>query len=120
MGLKHIQLKTNLKNDILFKMSPELAEILISNLLSNAINHNIKKGLLNIEINKNQLIISNTGEKEMANPQNVFNRFYKENQTSNSVGLGLAIVKKICDNFSIGIKYNFDKGLHSFTLTFVN
>jgi len=118
MELKKIQLKTNFQNDILSMMSPELAVILVSNLLSNAINHNIKKGSLNIEIDKNLLIISNSGEKELANPKDVFNRFYKENQTSNSVGLGLAIVKKICENFSISILYSFENGLHTFTLTF--
>lgn len=118
MELKQIQLKTNLKNDILFKMSPELAEILISNLLSNAINHNIKNGLLNIEINKNQLVISNTGEKELANPRDIFNRFYKENPSSNSVGLGLAIVKKICDLYDVQIFYGFKENRHCFTLQF--
>ncbi len=118
LELKQIQLNTNFQNDILFKMSPELAEILVSNLLSNAINHNVKRGSLNIEIDKNQLIVSNTGEKELSNPKDVFNRFYKENQSSNSVGLGLAIVKKICDLYSVQIIYGFEKNRHNFTLQF--
>jgi signal transduction histidine kinase len=118
MELKQIQLKTNFQKDILFRMSPELAEILISNLLSNAINHNVKDGLLNIETNKNQLIISNMGEKELSNPKDIFNRFYKENPSSQSVGLGLAIVKKICDLYEIEIFYGYLENRHCFTLQF--
>ncbi len=118
MELKKIELHKDFNNDILSKMNPELAEILVSNLLSNAINHNVKNGLLNIETDKNQLNISNTGEKELLNPKDIFNRFYKENQTSNSVGLGLAIVKKICDNYSISVDYSFRNNLHCFSLAF--
>lgn len=118
MELKLIIPDCNFPGDIRVKMSSELAEILISNLISNAINHNDLNGRINISLENNQLIISNFGEKELANPEAVFNRFYKENASSKSVGLGLAIVKKICDTYSISIKYTFENHMHSFVLTF--
>jgi signal transduction histidine kinase len=58
------------------------------------------------------------GEKELSNPKDIFNRFYKENPSSQSVGLGLAVVKKICDLYHIKILYGFSENRHCFTLQF--
>lgn len=118
MELKQIIPDCNFLNDIRVKISSELAEILISNLISNAINHNVSNGKINIILQNNQLIISNSGKNELANPGDVFTRFYKENSSSKSLGLGLAIVKKICDTYSISMKYSFKNRLQAFSLTF--
>ena len=78
MEMKQINLNFNSQDDISIKMNPVLAEMLISNLLSNAINHNIKKGFLNIDIDKNQLKISNSGEKNWQNQTQFLTVFTKK------------------------------------------
>ncbi len=116
IGLKKLQLETNLNEDISKVMSPSLADLLVNNLISNSINHNKEKGKIKIEIKERQLSISNSGDTQLSNSGNIFNRFYKENASSKSVGLGLAIVKKICDTHNIKITYSFKETMHCFML----
>ncbi len=95
-----------------------LTDLLISNLISNAINHNIPGGLIRIEMNSGSLVIQNTGRSEIVHPEKLFARFYKENSSSNSVGLGLAIVQKICEVQGWKVSYSFIKPLHGFHVLF--
>ncbi|NDV97039.1 sensor histidine kinase [Dysgonomonas sp. 521] len=85
-------------------INPTLAEILISNLLSNAIRHNITGGNISIELNSSRLIIVNTSATK-DNSENLFNRMTKGNQLNDSSGLGLNIVKSICDKNGLSIRY---------------
>jgi len=116
--LKKLTIETSLTTDFIISISPMLAEILVNNLLSNSINHNVTGGKIRIESLGGQLTFSNSGTNEIAHSEKLFNRFYKENPSSQSVGLGLAIVKRICENHSISIEYSFENDLHRFTLTF--
>jgi signal transduction histidine kinase len=115
--LKNLSIETNFANNFEVEMPGLLAEILANNLLMNSINHNLKDGKIIIETDDSFLKISNSGNAAIARPEMLFNRFYKENVSSNSVGLGLAIVKKICDNYSLSIDYSFSENAHTFTLT---
>lgn len=117
--LKNLSIQTNFKTNFEVKMPVLLAEILVKNLLMNSINHNINRGKILIESNNKSIKISNSGIGAIARPDMLFNRFYKENVSSNSVGLGLAIVKKICDGFSLSIQYSFSENSHIFTLVFL-
>jgi signal transduction histidine kinase len=100
------------------KINAILAEILLTNLISNAIKHNMPGGMLNIELTESYLKISNTGA-ELAEPAfNMFERFKKKSHSEVSVGLGLSIVKKICDLFRYKIEYVNIKSIHSITITF--
>lgn len=96
------------------KMNPNLAGILLNNLLSNAVNHNIENGYVNITIEQDKLTICNTGLNNSLDNETIFNRFVKGNPASH--GLGLAIVKQICDSHHLQIKYTFNE-LHCFTIT---
>jgi signal transduction histidine kinase len=118
IALKQLTLVTKIDDDFMVPIPPVLAEILINNLLSNSINHNTKGGKIRIEMNSNRMLICNSGTTKIAEPEKLFNRFYKADPSSQSVGLGLAIVKKICKNHSVAIEYSFEKGLHIFTLIF--
>lgn len=110
----------NYADDLIIKANNSLIEILINNLLSNAIRHNVHDGKIIIEINKNQLQVKNTGQPAALNDQKVFNRFHKEssNTGSENTGLGLALVKKICSIYKYEINYTFSEGIHCFELTF--
>ncbi|MFT7035419.1 MAG: signal transduction histidine kinase [Cyclobacteriaceae bacterium] len=112
--LKGIKMTSEIENDIEVKMDATLAEILFSNLYQNAIKHNIEKGTIKIILTKKSFIIENSGEPPKSSPSFFFERFKKNNQSSESLGLGLSIVKKICDISNLSISYKFDEktGLH--------
>src|SRR6185312_1971658 len=99
------------------KVNVSLMEILIGNLIANAIRHNIPGGQLRIEIKENSIEISNTGRQKALSPEKIFTRFYKESSHPDSTGLGLAIVKRICDLYAFSLQYSFKEGLHCFRVT---
>ena len=114
---KNIALKTDL-SDACIDASPELIDIMLSNLLSNSCKHNFISGSTNIELKLGTLTVINTGKKQSLDTQKMFTRFYKESHDPGNNGLGLSIVKKICDQSGITPVYNFssDNGEHIFTL----
>jgi len=117
ISLKELQLESELANDLMVSISPSLAEILINNLLSNSINHTAKGGKIIIELGEQKMLFCNTGTQEITESHKLFNRFHKDDPSSQSVGLGLAIVKKICDLHQLKIRYFFDKNLHYFEIS---
>ncbi|MCY1719803.1 HAMP domain-containing sensor histidine kinase [Prolixibacteraceae bacterium Z1-6] len=100
----------------LIEMNPYLAEILISNLIKNAIRHNTKKGIISFSISENKLVVSNSGEEIKGDPNQLFKRFYKSSASDKSIGLGLAIVQKICEVSGFSAIYSFENKMHTFTL----
>jgi signal transduction histidine kinase len=102
---------------IVVNMNPDLASILITNLIKNAIVHNQAGGTVDVQIHKTDLILINTGKDGALNEANLFTRFGKEKQSSTSIGLGLSIVKTIADLYHFDIKYTYN-GRHTMTLTF--
>ena len=110
---KNISLNFQANEIFTVKLNPELASILLNNLISNAIKHNINNGIIKIETYTDKLIISNTGNKHSLTNDNIFNRFTKEN--SKSYGMGLAIVKQICLMHNMNVHYHKNK-LHTFTI----
>ena len=113
--LKAVALETDLSGSFMAKMPPNLADILISNLIANSISHNQSGGKIQVKGTSAEIEISNTGsDKALPSPQ-IFNRFIKDSEGGSS-GLGLAIVKRICDGYNLEISYRFADGLHHFTL----
>ncbi len=106
-----VDLKT--EEDFVLKMNLQIAEILLNNILSNAINHNVENGTIQIFISEEKFSICNTGPANTLNNENIFDRFVKGN--SSSSGLGLAIVKKICDSHYLEIIYK-QQEMHCFTI----
>ncbi|MBC9929918.1 sensor histidine kinase [Chitinophaga qingshengii] len=115
---KELTVDTKLAPAAPWPLHPALADILVSNLLGNAIKYNYPEGRISITLTQTSLTISNTSNLPEIPPANVFQRFRKSNQGySNSNGLGLAIVKKIGDSYRINIRYQYRNGLHIFTAT---
>ena len=113
----NIKIETNFSHALTLKINPVLADILISNLLSNAIRHNIKNGNINIQLLDNQLIIENTGITAALNDTLIFKRFKKTGNTE-GVGLGLSLAEQICKNYGFNIQYAFEIGIHRFLIKF--
>lgn len=114
---KKVKITVTENDSLHFMMNKGLAIALISNLLKNAIIHNHPNGFVNFEINKNQILISNSGNSSPLNPEVIFNRFYRHTTTNESTGLGLSIVKSIINNYSITVEYLFTEN-HQFKIIF--
>ena len=97
-------------------MNRYLADILINNLLSNAIRHNYSGGEIIVQLNDRMLSVSNTGNAEKLSDQ-AFERFYK-NASSEGMGLGLAISYQICALYGFNLTYGFREGKHVFLIAF--
>jgi len=111
---KKLKVELNTEHNFEVKMNEQLADVLISNLLTNAINHNTSGGKIQILFKEKELKICNTGLENTLTNATIFNRFEKGN--SKSTGLGLAIVKKICDAYNMKINYS-KNGIHCFTIS---
>ena len=100
------------------EMNPYLADILISNLLKNAIRHNHNDGTISITANEKQFTIANSGKRIQGTSDDIFKRFYKSSTSDSSVGLGLAIVQKICEVSGFKAVYSYANNLHNFSIIF--
>ncbi|SMG12444.1 Signal transduction histidine kinase [Marivirga sericea] len=115
--LKGISLSKKIESDVEWYIHPVLLEILITNLLNNAIKHNLAEdGFIKVYLEKNQLIIENSGKPIGHSPELLFARFKKGNQSSSSLGLGLAIIHKICTVTGLQISYSNKEQLHQITI----
>lgn len=94
-----------------------LLNILLNNLLSNAVRHNHNEGEIRISLTKDRLSIQNTGTAVALQPDQLFKRFQKSSSSEGS-GLGLTISKQICENLGFELEYNFTRDYHIFTVWF--
>ena len=115
---KNIRITTELAEKIIVDSNYFLAEMLISNLFLNAINHNILNGEIIVKLTIDRIMFSNTGALEPLKTEKMFERFSKSNPTSQGNGLGLSIVKKIVDTNQWVINYHFKENFHTFEIVF--
>ena len=113
---KDLVIEVNEISVLKFEMNKELAEILFTNLLKNAITYSPINNIIYIEILPKSIRISNVGDKPL-DPARLFNRFGTFYASTSSNGLGLAIVKAIADIYSIKVTYSFDH-FHHFKIDF--
>jgi len=77
----------------------------IDNLISNAIKYNIRGGSINITLDRDSLIVEDSGigiEEEKIDF--IFDRYMRFNSSEGGFGVGLSIVKKILDEYKITIR----------------
>ncbi len=111
--LKSITLTTEIEPGISVEMDDVLCELLLTNLINNAIRHNWENGTIHISLTNDELEITNSGPDLEIDPEELFHRFKKSNQSSASLGLGLAIVQKICDLYACRLEYSQSDKQHS-------
>lgn len=97
--------------------NPYLTEVLLNNLVNNAIRHNKPGGEIIVTLNDKHLSIQNTGGDGPLDAAKIFNRFQKAPE-SEGTGLGLTISKQICESFGFGLEYGFEEGYHRFAVLF--
>jgi signal transduction histidine kinase len=98
-------------------VSKHLIDILLNNLFSNTIRHNVDHGQLIINLTANKLTFQNSGPDKSLNEETIFERFQKGHK-SEGTGLGLAIVKNICSVYKWQIYYQYTNSLHTFQIQF--
>lgn len=106
---KHIELETNIEENISFKFNSDDIKQLMTILIDNAIVHSYEKDgkiIVSLVKDKNDIIlkVSNKGESiPKEEEEKIFERFYKRdtsrNRDTNNYGLGLAIAKSIVSNY---------------------
>lgn len=114
---KSVKIETDFTSTLQRQMNPELATMLITNLVKNAVIHNQKGGFVKITINSATIVVENTGISSPLDASQIFKRFYKNSDANTSTGLGLSIVKSIADYSGLTIKYHFS-GTHRFEIHF--
>ena len=114
----HIIITCSLK-ECYHSINPELLDILLNNLFSNASNHNIHDGFIRINLDQNELIVSNSGPPAPLDERKLFTRFYKTPVNSNHNGLGLSIIKQIAKASGINVTYKYSDNKHSFIVTWM-
>ncbi|EAZ79829.1 sensor histidine kinase [Algoriphagus machipongonensis] len=113
-----IQLKKNIQADVILQIHPYVAEILIHNLMTNSIKHNVEGGKIEVTLDSKILLIKNNGKTPSIDPKEMLGRFKKDEQHQDSVGLGLAIVDQICKNYGFNLKYTFEEPFHIIQIDF--
>jgi two-component system, OmpR family, sensor histidine kinase QseC len=117
-AVKSIQVQTEIVSKPKLLIHPSLAEILISNLISNAIRYSPESAKVAIKLTETYLEISNEGKPLESASEKLFERFYKENASSASTGLGLALVKQIGDSCGLTIAHAYRQKKHFFIVHF--
>ena len=120
LELHKITTVIDLEENLTVDMNAYLAEVLVRNLIANAIKHNDDGGAIKIKLDSEKLMILNTGPAPTIEPERLFERFSKANPASSSLGLGLSIVKSICDFFNFKVTYTYSKRWHIIEVEFQN
>jgi len=117
VALKSLAITIDLSPDHTIHIDPFLLDILLKNLIWNAIRYAEPAGPIRIQTDNTQLVISNYGAPLDFPPEKLFERFYRKSESSEALGLGLALVKKICDLNRLAIHYHYSAGQHFFTIS---
>lgn len=113
----NLNIESEIQDNIYIKMHPALAEILWTNLFQNAIKHNIENGTIRVELTESKLVVSNTGKNLSVDPEQLFERFRKNDQSSSSIGLGLSIIERIAKQNQLDLSYTNENNWHRVTIT---
>jgi len=115
-GFKAVHISVEEKGPCTVHMNRPLAEMLMANLIKNAIVHNREEGTVHITVYPHSCTVENSGTQPLA-AEKIFTRFYKDSSQSQSTGLGLAIVQSIAGVYGFAVRYSFADA-HRFTVHF--
>ncbi|PTS89924.1 sensor histidine kinase [Flavobacterium sp. HMWF030] len=117
-GQKWVAINVQLSQRLEIEANPVLAEILINNLVLNAIRHNRTEGNIIIRTLDRELMVLNTGKAEPLPIEKLFGRFFSSGASANGSGLGLAIIRKITEISGWKISYSYYNDFHCFSVKF--
>ena len=115
--LKSFTVETNLSTEHRLLIDPFLLDIVLKNLLRNAIGYgNPEAGPIEISTTAESFSISNFGPPMDIPTENLFQRFNRTTNNHSSLGLGLSLVERICRLNDLKIVYRYKGGRHIFTI----
>lgn len=110
----NVSLSIDIQNDLVVDTHSKALEIIISNILGNAIKYT-EQGSIDIKVKDNKIIISDTG---IGIPEELLPKLFVRHIRGRGLdqageGIGLAIVKRLCDQFAwdISIQNKSDAGI---------
>ncbi len=115
---RSIIIKKDFLEDLSIKCNRFLFEIMVGNLLNNAIRHNMDGGVLYVIIRDKSLIICNTSDKSSLDTSRLFTRFDKQHTDTPGLGLGLQIAYKIAKHYDFKLSYQYVGDIHHFAVMF--
>jgi signal transduction histidine kinase len=118
MQLRKIKVDFNSTAEGCIHMNDVLADVLVSNLISNAVRYNTDRGFIKCQLDEHKLVVTNSGLPLKSDPEVLFRRFHRGSDNPQSVGLGLSIVKKITDNYKMSITYISEGNIHEVRLIY--
>lgn len=117
---KNLILKKDFSEAFILEIDFGLAEILVGNLLFNALKYASKETEVEITIHQNEMKISNSSEGLALDQGKLFKRFQRQNTHEKGIGIGigigLEIAKEIATAFHVNLKYQFEAHKHQFIL----
>ena len=112
---KNISVNTEISDNVKVNGNIGLTEVLINNLIINAIRHTSINGSILIRLSQSEFEVSNSGTGKL-NGDLLFKRFSRFSKDNNGSGLGLAIVREICKSQNWTIDYRFENNNHIFSV----
>lgn len=113
----NIKMDTEFSGHPTIKMNKELSEILINNLIKNAVRHNMRDGFVTIQLNPERMTIINSGDDPGISPEKLFDQFSRASDKG-FMGIGLSIVRKITEHYDMKIHYTYQNKEHMITVEF--
>lgn len=108
-----LRVETGGEEGATWTMQPALAELLITNLLTNAVRHSDAGAAITVQADGAGLTVSNTGAAPLDEAR-LFTRF---SSNGRGLGLGLAIAKRVCERCGWYIGYAYEQGAHVFRVS---
>lgn len=114
---RNIKVEHHFSGNPTLNMNAELADILINNLIKNAVRHNNENGYIKIHLTPTELIIANSGDDPGMPTEKLFEQFSRASDEG-FMGIGLSIVRKITQHYNMGIRYEYENKQHQITVAF--
>lgn len=113
----HYYVTADEKHPFIISCNFSLAQIMLNNLLKNALQHSPVGGTLHLNICSNMLQIKNSGAAPL-DGEKLFQRFYASRETASkdSNGLGLSIAYSIAKAASLDLTYRWENDSHVFSI----
>jgi signal transduction histidine kinase len=110
-----LTLQTELAPRVLVSGNRSLLEILVSNLVVNAIRHNQSGGFVAVTLTPHVFAVENSGRAQALPADQLFARFRPNTgRPPGSVGLGLPIARQICETSGFLLTYHYEEpGRHA-------
>jgi signal transduction histidine kinase len=114
--LKSLKIEKDLSEKHVLFIDPFLLDIMLKNLLRNALRYGSQEGPIRIKTTADRFSLSNYGSPMGEGQERLFERFFRGNGSQASQGLGLSLVKKICDLNHLTVSYIYENNQHTFTI----